>query len=262
MEFIMDIQGFKGERNQYIIKELAIISSDGQLYELQLFQPPCKISELSENVQEQVHYLEKHFHGLYWNSGFRPYSQLRHIMKNLNLSGTVYVKGCEKKMFVSDLLSTFMVNVVNIEELGCPSLSILKQFLQPSSIKPCVFNHKSNNCAYLNVNAILQWLNLEKFTKDRMEMVNLAMKECKKRGYTNLQHELVRFLPKEFIISHHEDIELIYEKLSKDLQSDLEILCNLRCNEHYQSASGGKCDELDGPPPKRKYCKLCIEKEV
>lgn len=261
MEFIMDVQGFKGEHNQFIIKELAIISTDGQLYELQLFQPPCTFNELSEIVQQQVHYLEKHFHGLYWKSGFQPYSELHQTLKNLNLSGVVYVKGSEKKIFVTQLLSNYAVNVVNIEELGCPSLSVLKKHLQPISVKPCVFNHKTENCAYLNVNAVLQWFKLEQFTKDRIEMVNLAMRECKKRGYRDLQFELVRFLPKEFILSHHEDVELIFEKLPKQLQTDFEIMHNLRCNEHYRSESGKNRDDWEGFNPKRKDCQYCITKK-
>lgn len=255
MEFIMDIQGFKGEHGNFIVKELAIVSTDGQLYELQLFQPPCDFNKLSESVQKQVVFLEKHFHGLYWNSGYRPYTELVNIIKNLNLSGVVYVKGSEKKLAVSDLLSNYLVNVVNIEELGCPNLAVLKRQLQPLSLKPCAFNHISPNCAYLNVNAILQWFRIEQITKDRINMVNLAMKECKRRGYSNLQIELVRFLPIEFILSHTEDVELIFDKLPKHLQSDLEILSNLRCSEHYNS--GGN-DVWDGPAPKRKNCSLCI----
>lgn len=255
----MDIQGFKGENNKFIIKELAIVSTDGQLYELQLFQPPCHFNQLSESVQKQVHFLEKHFHGLYWNSGFRPYCELKNILKTLSLSGTVYVKGCEKKIFVADLLSNYMVNVVNIEELGCPNLSILKKQFQPLSLKPCAFNHITQNCAYLNVNAILQWLRLEQIVKDRIEMVNLAMRECKQRGYKNLQVELIRFLPKEFILSNPDDVRCILDKLPKHLQSDLDILANLRCIEHGQSNSGGgNYDVWDGPNPKRKHCKLCI----
>lgn len=254
----MDIQGFKGDQNKFIVKELAIISTDGQMYELQLFQPPCQFDQLSEHVQKQVHYLEKHFHGLYWNSGYQPYSELKTILMRLNLSGVVYVKGREKQIIVSELLSNFKVNVVNIEELGCPSLTILKKHLQPMSTKPCAFNHDTKNCAYLNVNAVLQWFRLEQFTKDRMEMINLAMKECKKRGYSNMQFELVKFLPKEFILSHHEDVELIFDKLPKHMQDDPDILCNLRCDIHYQGKSGGNCDVMDGRNPKRKHCDSCV----
>lgn len=258
MDFIMDVQGFKGVHNQFIVKELAIMSTDGQMYEFQLFQPPCHFNQLSEDVQKQVHFLEKQFHGLFWSSGFQPYSNLKDILRNMKLTGVVYVKGVEKSLFVSELLHGFKVSVINIEDIGCPSLSVLKKHLQPYTLKPCAFSHDSKNCAYINVNAILQWFRLEQFTKDRMKMVNIAMSECKKRGYSNLQLELVKFLPKEFIISYHEDIELIYDKLQKDLQSDPEILCNLRCDEHIHSKSGGNCDELEGANPKRKHCRYCI----
>lgn len=165
----MDIQGFKGEHNTCIIKELAIVSTDGQLFEFQLFQPPFKITELSESLQKQVRFLEKHFHGLYWNSGCQPYSKLKDILTHLNLKGTVYVKGCEKETFVSQLLSRFPVKVVNVEELGCPNLGVLKKQLQSVSMKPCVANHNSRNCAYVNVHAVLQWFKFERTTKDRFD---------------------------------------------------------------------------------------------
>ena len=79
MEFILDFQGFKNPHNEYIIKELALISTDGQIYELHLFQPPCDFNQLPAHLQKQVVWLEKQYHGLYWGSGFREYNELKDI---------------------------------------------------------------------------------------------------------------------------------------------------------------------------------------
>lgn len=257
MEFILDFQGFKGENNKFIVKELAIVSTDELVYELHLFRPPCDFNQLSENVKKQVVWLEKYFHGLYWSSGFREYSQLNDLLKNCNLSGNVYVKGTEKTQFVKNLLTDFKVNVINIEDLGCPSLSVIRSQTQTNAMKKCIFDHNPINCAYINVHLLLQWFKLEKLVQDRLNTVNLAIKECYKRGYLNLQTELVQYLPKDFLINHKEDLELIFDRLPVHLKSDPDILRNMRCTEHFTSMQAFY-DSIDGPNPKRKDCYFCV----
>lgn len=260
MEFILDFQGFKIEKNEFVIKELSIISTDGQFYELHLFQPPCEFDELSENVKKQIVWLEKHYHGLYWASGLKEYSELKDIIKGMNISGKVYVKGVEKQKFISETLADLpsATTVINLEDLGCPKLSVLRKELQPTFLKSCSFNHNSNNCAFVNCHAILQWWKQEQFAKCKLELVDLAIKECYSKGYINLASYLIPFLPKHFILNYSEDIDLIYEKLPKHLQTDEELQQNRRCNEHYywKGVSSGFQD-WDGPNPKKKHCYYC-----
>lgn len=262
MEFILDFQGFKDENNEFIIKELALISTDEDVYELQLFQPPYHFNQLAEDVRKQVVWLEKQYHGLCWNSGSRNYTDLKDILKCIN--GTVFVKGDEKQKFVNSLLSQSQVNVRNIENLGCPSLSILKQQSRPFLIQPCPFNHNSKkNCAYENVYIILNWLKLERYAEKRIEKINLAIKECFNKGYKNLETDLVKCLPKDFILNYHEEIEIIYDKLPEFLQSDEDIQMNMICNKHYCKRghiNSSHCT-WDGPNPKRKHCHFCKAKQ-
>ena len=247
MEFICDIQGFRNGDNDYIVKELAIISIRGQIYELQLFQPPCKFSDLPTDLKKQVCWLERQHHGLYWGSGFREYEDLKDIFKNLNISGNIYVKGVEKHQFIAKLLQDYNVNVINLENLGCPSLSELKKDLQLSTMKPCSFNHNFLNCAYINVHVLQQWLKLEKIIESKLEFVNRAINQCYTKGYTNMQTDLVKYLPKEFILNHYEDVENIYDKLDYKLKCDFDIFNNMRCTDHFHS-------EIT---PKRKHCFFC-----
>ena len=258
MEYVLDFQGFKDENNDFIVKELAILSTDGEKYELQLFQPPYAFNKLSKDLQKQVIWLEKKFHGLYWSSGQREYNELKDVFEGLEISGTIYVKGVEKQKYVKHLLSNYKVNVVNLEDLGCPSLSMLKQQMNPIVLKPCHFNHTEYNCAYVNVYVLALWLNLEKFVDDRLECVNLAIKECCKAGYLKMPSNLIKYLPKQFILNHSEDIENVYDKLPEKLRSDVEILINMRCKEHYQPPKSDDLrDYFDGPNPKKKYCYFC-----
>lgn len=255
MEFILDFQGFKNEK-EFIIKELAIISTDGQIYELHLFLPPYSFHELSKNVRNQVHWVEKHLHGLYWSSGFKQYSQLKDILKQIGIKGNIYVKGTEKQTIISQILSGFDVKVINLEELGCPKLTVLKKQTHMVFLKPCSFTHSPHNCAYINVYVLLHWWNQEKqFTADYMKNVDMAIEKWNENGML-MQDELIKYLPKQFIISNIGCLDGIYNKLPQHLQSDPDIINNLQCKEHYQFAV--KSDEIDGPVIKRKHCYFCI----
>ena len=156
-------------------------------------------------------------------------------------------------MFISQLLSDFDVKVINLEDLGCPRLSILKQQTHIESFKPCNFNHSSHNCAYINIHILLQWWNMQKHVvADITKNIDLAIKEWSERGHM-MQEELIRYLPKQFILNYLFSLDYFYDKLPTHLQSDPDIVKNLRCNEHYQFAADG--DEI---PIKKKHCYFCI----
>lgn len=87
-----------------------------------------------------------------------------------------------------------------------------------------------------------------------MKNMDLAIKDWSTRGYM-MQDELIKYLPKQFIINYVVFLESIYERLPLHLQSDPDIIDNLRCREHYQFSNWG--DEIDGPVIKRKYCYYC-----
>lgn len=254
MEFILDFQGFKNENNEFIIKELAIISTDGQIYELQLFLPPCSLHQLSKSVRKQVHWVEKHLHGLYWSSGFKEYNKINDIFKQIDIQGNVYVKGLEKQSFIANLLSNFNVKVINLEDLGCPRLSVLKQQTNVNSFKPCNFSHPINNCAYVNVHILLQWWNIQKHIEnDSTRNIDAAIKEWNEHNYL-MEEELIKYLPKQFILNYVIFLDHIYDKLPSYIQSDPEVINNLRCKEHYQIETED-IDEI--PYIKKKHCFFC-----
>lgn len=258
MEFMLDFQGFKNAKNEYIIKELAIISTDEQVYELNLFRPPCDFNTLPHEVRKQVIWLEKYFHGLFWNSGFKGFNELQDVMKSVfRFGGKIYVKGMEKCVFIRELLSDIDVIVVNLEDLDCPNLDVLKRQTQHSKLKNCPFNHISEHCAYRNVQMLLEWWKLKNILSDKMDKVNLAMKECASKGYKHMCSDLIEHLPKYFIMSYHGDIEDVYEKLPKTLKEDEEIKNCLRCGKHYDWRGDINSDCWDGKNPKRKNCFFC-----
>lgn len=58
MVIIVDFQGFKSLNNEFIVKELAVLTTNEQLYEFNLFQLPCGLGELSPYLKKQVIWIE------------------------------------------------------------------------------------------------------------------------------------------------------------------------------------------------------------
>lgn len=258
MEFMLDFQGFKNENNEFIIKELAIISTDEEVYELNLFRPPCGFHELAEKLKSQVIWLEKCFHGLYWNSGLKDYDELNDVFKSVfKMGGTIYVKGDEKRTYINGLLSAMAVRVLNLEDFDCPSLPVLRETWKLYNVKSCPFNHTLEHCAYYNVKLMLEWWKMERIMLSRIEIVNLAIKECFSRGYKKMSSDLIKHLPKYFILNYHEDIEDIFDKLPQKLKDDIDIISCKRCDKHFHFPKSNSNDCWDGKNPKRKHCYFC-----
>lgn len=78
-----------------------------------------------------------------------------------------------------------------IENFGCTSLKNLKQQSAP---RVCLFNHSSENCAYVNVYAVLEWLKMKKHVDEKIDKIKLAvMNHC-----TKSQKDLQSYLDKCF----------------------------------------------------------------
>lgn len=56
---------FENENNEFIIKELVVVSTNGEINELHLFRLPYGFHQLPDGLKMQVRWLEKCFRGLY-----------------------------------------------------------------------------------------------------------------------------------------------------------------------------------------------------
>jgi hypothetical protein len=99
MRLVLDMQGFKDERNRFIPKELA--AYDGDRISHFVFRPPYPLKLLSQNLQNNAVWLMRNHHCLNWNSGFTPLHYFAKIMSYLTKDAEhVYVKGGEKAEFI------------------------------------------------------------------------------------------------------------------------------------------------------------------
>lgn len=156
MEYIVDIQGFKKPLNEFILKELAIISlGDDVPPRVFLFSPPSHWKLLPAKYRSENDWLRKNYLGISWNEGDIPYEDVGDILRS-HLEGAtkIHVKGLQKQKWIQNIIGK---NVINVEDDGCPNLSKLTY-----GMSACT-HHLSSYfldaiCAVRNAKAIKKWL--------------------------------------------------------------------------------------------------------
>lgn len=104
MTLILDVQGFKIEKNKFIVKEFA--AYDGVKICHYIFKPPFPFEMLSPDLQRQAHWLTKNYHCIKWSHGFTPLHLFSKIIQNLTLEvDCVYIKGKEKANYIRQYIS-------------------------------------------------------------------------------------------------------------------------------------------------------------
>lgn len=167
----MDIQGFKRPTDRFVLKELSIIAvkSDKSVQPPTfVFAPPCAWRVLPMKYRLMNAWLERHFHGIAWNTSGLPYEFARPMIKIiLSIARTIYVKGEQKKMWLSRYFdTTSKAVIIDLEMLGCPSVRKLPR-IRP--IANCMHHCDilKYNCAAENVKSLKNWLNIYQTLCDR-----------------------------------------------------------------------------------------------
>ena len=153
MEFIVDIQDFTANNGDFIPKEISILSRNGEKLEHFLLEPPYDWSQLNKSRRKESQWLLNNYHGLFWDSGFCPYSQtLENIQEKLSIASKIFVKGSRKKKYLHNKLN-LSAEVIDLVQF--PSLKI------GNTINFSCFSHSSPSiCALRNVFVIKNWLDI------------------------------------------------------------------------------------------------------
>lgn len=155
MEFIVDLQGFKGPISEFILKEISIVRANDKNGEplTLIFESPYAWDTLPAKYKTTNKWLERNFHGLSWDYGSIPYDVAKVIIQAiLQRARTIYVKGCEKSSWLTSFLD-LSTEIIDMETLDCPSLQKLPK-IQPN----CPHHHDSKyNCAHENVKSMRSW---------------------------------------------------------------------------------------------------------
>lgn len=151
MNAIVDIQGFKTEQNQFILKEIAIKCEERVI--VLLIKPPYPFYNLTKKERLHVHWIEKH-RGILWNEGFVPQNSFKSIILKFLKNKRVFTKGFEKTMWLKEIVESD--RVFNLEDYNCPNFETLyqKYSINPY-IQSCIYH--SNICALKNVSLLSFW---------------------------------------------------------------------------------------------------------
>lgn len=254
MELLVDMQGFQGACNEFIVKELAYISLDAQDIRptVMFFQPPSSHDNIPVKYRSANLWLERNYHGLSWSYGRVPYHQLDAILKkDMKNVRKIYVKGCEKKEWLKGLFHYSSPAIINIEDHFDDSPSISK--FEDSSCDSCPFhcNMVKITCAVKNVLLLKKWMStkisrsVDKSIRLYFELKNLALMDSQDIAY--LPHSFLSTFAKD-------DVHEAWSKLTDAMRADHEIARCKRCFEHYQSMGE---DDFDGPLPMIMDCRKC-----
>lgn len=128
MEFVVDVQGFRMPVDQFVPKDFAVISLDPRINHPTTFTflPPFLWRDLPQAYKNINLMMTRKVHALTWDYGYIPYGQVGvTIRAHLTDAATIYVKGAEKKDWLSHILGESAL-VVNLETLECPPLRDLR----------------------------------------------------------------------------------------------------------------------------------------
>lgn len=149
MNYYIDIQGFRDDANNFIVKELGI-SHENEFRPMHyIFEEPCPHWEYSLKTRITNRYLSNHLHGLPWHFGDVPYNKLKDILSSLEAS-RIYVKGLEKKRVIEKYVDCIVIDL----SYG-PSIS--NMYKDDVSYSACPLRHSQFNCAFQNCQAIRLW---------------------------------------------------------------------------------------------------------
>lgn len=143
---VIEFQGFRGNKDEFIIKELVILDLTTNVPHYFLFKPPYNIKHCNEKSACCNRWLTKYFHSITWNEGIIDYSELEKIMiLYCEKFKTIFTTGLEK----ANWISRYCKNTTVVP------LQLSKEFKNVSILPLCFAveneKHKHLNCALTKV---------------------------------------------------------------------------------------------------------------
>lgn len=149
MNYYVDIQGFRDDANNFIVKELGISSEDEFRPKHYIFEEPCLHVEYSLKTRITNRYKTRNLHGLDWHFGDVPLSRFGEILSALEAS-RIYVKGTEKKQLIEKFVNC------SVYDLNYAP-SIIQIHKEVTSYIVCPLRHSLWYCAFQNCQVLRHW---------------------------------------------------------------------------------------------------------
>lgn len=163
MDFaIVDLQGFKNDSNDFIVKEVSVITKNLRFNEI--IKPLCEFENLSVAAQTAANWLTFNYHGFKWNDGYITVSELVKTIDPILKDKIIFVKGEEKVRWLQTLMDSAgkknpKLPVINMESIGC-DLNLRKSITTFNRNFLCSKHRKMTGtyaCALQNVMELMLW---------------------------------------------------------------------------------------------------------
>lgn len=99
---VIEFQAFRGNTNEFIIKELVILDLQTGVTNYFLFKPPFSFAYLQRKPARTNNWLTNYFHHISWSEGFTEYTELDNIMYFYSDKyKIIYTTGSEKCKWIN-----------------------------------------------------------------------------------------------------------------------------------------------------------------
>lgn len=149
---VIELQAFRGNKDEYIIKELVILDLLTCVVYSFLFKPPFPFKKLNAKAKKTNKWLVKNFHNIEWCEGFTSYKNLENIMYHFcNEFTTIYTKGIEKRDWIQMYTTC---RVINVQMSKDDHFNTFENICISVKSK----NHRKSQCALKNVYRLAAFL--------------------------------------------------------------------------------------------------------
>lgn len=157
MNIVIDIQGLKDKYNNFIPKEVAVVSVTSSYYAHWIVSAPYAYNTLPPSVKRQNTWLLDNHHGIEWTEGETPLRAIEAILKKIAVQcDRIFTRGSDKSTYLTQLTECFVINLE--EDTEDPSFRNL-----PKSDTFCIYHglrrkNRVYRCALDNAVRIKTWL--------------------------------------------------------------------------------------------------------
>ncbi|WP_221935963.1 hypothetical protein, partial [Klebsiella pneumoniae] len=108
---VIELQGFRNNSHEFIVKELAIFDIATHVVNYFLFKPPFPFRVLNNKAFRTNRWLTQNFHHLTWDEGFTEYKELTNIMHHYcKQYDEIYTSGLEKSQWIRKFSTRQVIN--------------------------------------------------------------------------------------------------------------------------------------------------------
>lgn len=109
---VIEFQAFRGNKNEYIIKELVILDLTTNVVYPFMFKPPYPYKKLNSKAKRTNKWLIKSFHNITWNEGFTDYNEVDDVMYHFCTEfNRIYTKGLEKRNWIQKYTTANVIDL-------------------------------------------------------------------------------------------------------------------------------------------------------